>query len=293
MTKSVREAVEFGRELLSRHRTPQSKLNAEVLLCHVLGFERIGIYLNHDRPLTSDEFSRYSALLKERSLGKPLQYITHAAHFYGHRFRVGEGVFIPRRETEVLVDQSLIRLNGRKKPLVVDVGTGCGNVAISIAIGHPAVRVVGTDISSDALAVAEENAKHLGVADRVAFTEADLFPDLSSLSSQFDLIVSNPPYIAEANLETLPTEVKAEPIGAYSGGMDGLALIKRIVDEGKEYLSPDGLIALEFGFDQGGRVESLLKESGYTDVEVTRDLSGNDRVVTGRRAAPTRADYSL
>ncbi len=282
MTKTVIEAVEFGTESLSDRQLPQPKLDAELLLCHLLGCERIGIYLNYDRPLTDDEFDRYSELLKQRSRGRPLQYITRRVDFYGQRFSVDEGVFIPRRETEVLVDQALKRLNGEGELSIVDVGTGSGNVAISLALGLPSAKVVGTDVSPKALEIAKKNADRLGVADRTEFVEADLFPLASSLTHSVDLIVSNPPYIADAEIESLPVEVKAEPIETYFGGGDGLEIIRRVVDEGKEYLSHGGLVAIEFGYDQGARVEMLLKESGFEKIEVVRDLSGNDRVATGR-----------
>lgn len=284
MIKNLLDAVDFGTQLLSKHRIEQARLNAEILLSHLLKLERIDLYLNHDRPMTNDEFSKYLSFLNQRAQGTPVQYLTRWADFFSHRFLVEEGVFIPRRDTEMLVEEVISQMKRKKKMTVLDIGTGCGNIAISLALNFPSASVCGIDISPEAVSLANENAKRLGAAKRAKFLRGDLFEPVSSFSNSIDLVVSNPPYIKEADLENLPPEVKAEPAHTYYGGEDGLQFVGRIVSEGKGYLSRDGTIALEIGYDQAEAARVFMEENGYRQIKVIRDLGGNKRVITACRS---------
>lgn len=283
MVRNLLDAVDFGTQLLSEHQIEQARLNAEILLSHLLKLERIDLYLNHDKPMTDHEFAEYSGLLNQRAKGIPVQYLTRCVGFFSHRFLVEEGVFIPRRDTEVLVEEVAGQLREREGTTVLDVGTGCGNIAISLAIRFPSASVYGIDISSKAVSLARQNAKHLGVTERVKFLKGDLFQPISSFGHSMDLIVSNPPYIRKADLENLPLEVKAEPLHTYYGGEDGLQLIRRIVSGGKKYLSEDGMIAIECGYDQAGVVRELMEKYNYERIRVVRDLNGNQRAITAKK----------
>jgi release factor glutamine methyltransferase len=281
--KTLLDAIKIGTELLSQHQIEYPRLNAEILLSNLLGLKRIDLYLNHDQPMTDDEFAEYSELLKRRAEGTPVQYLTHWADFFFHRFLIEEGVFIPRRETEVLVEEVSSYLSGRVNATVLDIGTGCGNIAISLASSFLSASVTGIDICTQAVSVARRNAKLLGVANRINLLGGDLFQPISPHDYSADLIVSNPPYIKKSELQNLPPEVKAEPIHTYYGGEDGLQVICRIVCEGAEYLCRGGMMALEIGSGQAEAVRELMERSEYEDIHVVRDLSGNERVITARK----------
>jgi len=283
MLRTLLDAINIGTELLSQHQIEHARLNAEILISHLLRLERIDLYLNHDKPLTDDEFREYLGFLKRRAEGTPIQYLTRLADFFFHRFLIKEGVFIPRRETEVLVEEAGSHLKERENVTALDIGTGCGNIAISLASSFPSANVRGIDICTQAVSVARRNAKRLGVADRVEFLEGDLFQPISALDHSVDLIVSNPPYIKKQDLQNLPLEVKAEPIHTYYGGEDGLRVICRIVCEGAAYLCRGGMMALEIGSDQVGAVRELMERNDYGDIHVVRDLSGNERVIRARK----------
>ncbi|KPJ60390.1 MAG: hypothetical protein AMJ46_06390 [Latescibacteria bacterium DG_63] len=283
MSRRLLDVLNMGTQFLAQHHIEQARVDAEVLLSHVLGVERITLYTDHDRPLQSGECADYLALLSRRAERIPVQYLTEWADFFCYRFTVREGVFIPRRDTEVVLDAAMGILKEREEAVVVDLGTGCGNIAISLSLQFPSSDVYAVDASSLAISLARENGARLGASERLKFLEGDLFSPLPSLDS-LDLIVSNPPYIERSCLESLPAEVKAEPLDTYYGGEDGLDLIRRIVAEGAQYLSSDGMIAMEVGYDQGERVLRLMEHHGYTHRRLIPDLGERGRVVTARRS---------
>lgn len=278
MIDNLLNALNFGTQLLSEHQVDQPRVNAEIILSHLLKLERIDLYLNHDKPITSSEFVEYLKFLNKRTLGIPIQYLTHWVDFFSYRFLVEEGVFIPRKDTEVLVEEIVKQLNRNGNITILDLCTGCGNIAISLALEFPLARVYGTDISSKAISVAIENTRRLGVIERVKFLMGDLFEPVS-LGRSADLIVSNPPYIKKSDLGNLPKEVKAEPLHTYYGGEDGLNVIRKIIVQAREYLSRGGMLAIEVGYDQARTVKNLMEECGYRGVKIVRDLGGNERVI--------------
>lgn len=250
------------------------RLEAEVLLAHVTGLTRTAIVAHPERPLAPDEKARYNELLALRAGGVPLPYLTGKMEFYGLEFTVTSDVLIPRPETEMLVERAL----EREPQTAVDVGTGSGCVAVALAVHLPHARIWATDISRAALRVAAENARCHGVADRILFLQADL---LSPLRGPVDLIVSNPPYIAAEEWDSLPASVREyEPRQALDGGPGGLQIIRRLLEDAPRLLRPGGAMLIEIGAGQGSRATALACALiPGSHVRIHPDLAGRDRVL--------------
>lgn len=265
------------------------RLDAELLLAEVLGVERIDLYINFDQPLNPDEVDRYRELIRRRSQGEPVAYILGRAHFRDLTLKVGSAVLVPRPETEHVVEAALALLVERDwstgPPRVLDLGTGSGAIALAIAAAWPDAAICAVDNSEPALRIAEENAAASALSSSVSFHHSDLFDDLDPVDT-FDLIISNPPYIAADEWESLPVDVREfEPQEALFGGADGLDYYRRIIAEAHQFLKPDGSLILEVGYRQAGDVQRLLEESGgYRQTSVGQDYAGHDRVVIARRA---------
>jgi len=261
------------------------RLNAERLLCGVLRCARIDLYLLFDRPLKEEEVSAYREMVRRRGQGEPLQYILGSTEFYGREFVVTPDAFIPRPETEVLVEKVLTRLEGIERPLVADIGTGSGCIGLTIAAERADAHVIATDISEPALALARKNAERLGVAERVEFRAGDLTAPLGL--AQVHALVSNPPYVSFADRDALPREVRDyEPEVALFADEDGLALIARLIMQAPTAVLPGGFVALEMGIGQAERVRSLWQTfaPGWS-IAVERDLAGAERIVVATRPA--------
>jgi len=281
---TIAEALTWARESLTEAEVPNPAVNAERMLEDLLGVSRAELYLHRVQSLSEAQRAKLEHWVQERTAGKPLQYLLGHAGFYGLDLVVEEGVFIPRPETERLVEEVLGKIENSKlkneKINFVDIGTGCGAIAVSIAVCLPGAQGVATDSSELALRVAGRNVRRYGVGEQIRFERCDLFP---LESERFDLIVSNPPYIPTAMISELSVEVKDfEPYEALDGGPDGLRWIQEIIPKAKEHLDLDGLLALEVGEGQAGRVVSLMQEAGYESIEVEEDLCGMERVVMGR-----------
>jgi release factor glutamine methyltransferase len=286
--KTVRELILVTADWLAGKGVDSARLNAERLLGEVLGLARIDLYLNHDRPLTPDELDRYRRLVKRRAGGEPLQALLGETEFYGRAFKMAEGVFIPRPETERLVETCVGLLTGGNSsllsPVALEVGCGCGAIACSLAAEIPRLRVVASDVDARAVAASRANARRLGVAARVEFLHGDLdgpFP--ADLRGRANLLVSNPPYIRSGDIAGLPREVLAhDPRRALDGGPDGLRLYHELARRAERWLFPGGWLAMEIGHDQGDQVTAICAASGLADVTVTLDYNGLPRVVTAR-----------
>jgi release factor glutamine methyltransferase len=263
------------------------RLEAELLLGHVLTLDRIRILIDRDRPLSAAELAAYKALIVRRRSHEPVAYLLGQREFFGRAFRVDRRVLIPRPDTETLVEVALERLRGCSLyARVLDLCTGSGCVAISLAKERLTWRLTATDASPDALTVARDNAHRLGAHGNVAFLEGDLFDALprkvSARPPRFEAIVSNPPYIPDAEVDTLDRDVRDhEPRLALAGGRDGLDLVRRIVDKSPDYLVPGGLLALEIMMGQSDDVAALLSQRGFAQVQVKNDYGGIPRVVSG------------
>ena len=284
----VKEALDWTVGYLTDKGDEHPRRSAEWLLSAATGLSRVEIYAYHDRPLSPDERAALREGVARRAEGQPLQYVTGEMAFRHLVVRVVPGVFIPRPETETLAQVGLDFLSSTgDAPLVIDLCTGSGAVACSIAQEHPGTRVLATDLSPLAVRTASANAERLGLADRVDIFEGDLFAPLSAihesadLLGKVDLVISNPPYIPSADIPDLPEEVLGyEPHLALDGGPDGLSVARRIAQEARDWLRPGGMLAMEL---DEGCVQMAVKEIAkwYEGSRTVRDLAGRDRVATG------------
>ena len=257
------------------------RLDAELLLGRALSCSRIQLIADAKRVLDSAELARFRELVKRRRAREPTAYILGEREFYGRRFRVDRRVLIPRPDTETLVEVALDRTRERSMSMrALDLCTGSGCVAITLARERPTSLFVATDVSGDALDVARGNALRLG-AYNVAFRQGDLF-DAVDPSMRFDLVTANPPYIAEAEIRQLQPEIRDyEPPGALAGGIDGLAVVRRIVAEARAHLASAGRLVLEVGSGEAASAAALLGAAGFEQVDVRRDYGRVERVVSG------------
>jgi release factor glutamine methyltransferase len=271
------EVLARAARYLEAHGVESPRRNAEVLLQHVLKTDRAGLY-SRRQGLNTAEARAFGRALCQRCGGVPLQYLTGVQPFMGMGLIVEPGVFVPRPETEVLVEVALESLGDATAPVVADVGTGTGAVALAIKRGRPDARVLATDVSEAAVTLARTNAARLGL-DVEVVRGPILGPVPVELEGRLDLLVSNPPYVTAEEYEALPLEVKAEPYAALVGGID---VHTRLVELAETWLKPGGWLVLEIGASQGREVAALF-ERHLGAVEVLPDLAGRDRVVRGRR----------
>ncbi|MBP2632492.1 MAG: Protein-(glutamine-N5) methyltransferase, release factor-specific [Firmicutes bacterium] len=254
------------------------RLDAEVLLSHVLGKERIYLYVHFDEPLQADEMAQYKDAIKKRIARMPVAYIIGYKEFMGLDFNVSPAVLIPRPDTEILVEAVIERLKEKENVSFVDIGTGSGAIVLSLLANLPQAVGSTVDISEAAIAVAKDNAEKFGVSDRVSFFHGDVYSPVKD--QVFDAIISNPPYIPDADIESLQPEVKCEPHGALAGGTDGLDFYRKLVREGVTLLKSGGFMAFEVGIHQAAAVAKLAETfSELGEVSVLKDYGGIERVV--------------
>lgn len=269
------EVVRRAAAYLERHDVDAPTATAEVLLASVLGTDRTGLY-RRSEGLSSAEARTFGRALCRRCAGVPVQHLTGEQGFRRLVLAVRSGVFVPRPETEGLVEAGLEAIAGVERPVVVDVGTGSGAVGLAVADERPDARVLATDRSPEAVALARENAAVLGLA--VEVLAGDLLDALpASLAGRVDLVISNPPYVEEAAFPDLPPEVRADPPGALLGEP---AIYERLAAAAAAWLRAGAALAVEIGETQGGEVAAILDRAGYADIRVRPDLAGRDRVVT-------------
>jgi len=261
------------------------RASAEILLSHILGLERIDLYVHYDQPVTADELARFKEAVSRRAGGEPAAYIVGSKEFYGIKFSVSRDVLIPRPETEHLVDAALKWLSGPGDEIgqaacVLDLGTGSGAIAIALAVHTHKASVFASDISLPTLRMARQNAENQGVKDRIQLLCGDWFLPFKETGEAFDAIVSNPPYVRSAVIVKLQPEIGYEPRRALDGGADGLEAVRLILLQAHAFLKPGGVLLVEIGFDQRTDVETFAKESGnYNDPIFISDYSGWDRIV--------------
>jgi len=263
-----------------RNCRPQARQSAAA--CRILHISKMDLYLRFDQPVTESELADIRVMLKRRALHEPLQYILGKTDFYGLEFNVDQHVLIPRMDTETLVDDLLSTIEADEKHIkLLDIGTGSGCIPISIAKHHSEVEAIGMDISEGALTLARQNAELNGVCERVTFFRRDLFTDMR-VRDKFDIVVSNPPYIAAGEMAGRDREVREyEPRMALSDEGDGLRFYQRIAEVLPDILVPGGLIWLEIGYEQGESVCKLFEEI-LCEVEIVKDLAGHDRIIKGK-----------
>jgi release factor glutamine methyltransferase len=257
------------------------RLNIELLLADILGKKRIELYLEFDRSLCERELGPLREKVRRRTEGEPLQHLLGRWDFVGRTFKTDRRALIPRPETEVLIETILkefavTRVSANR---LVDVGTGSGILAITLALEQPELEVFAVDLSEDALSLARENAATLGASDRIAFRRSDL---LDQMEGPFHWIVANLPYIPTADLNALQREVRFDPALALDGGKDGLTIIKRLIESVPDKIASNGMIALEVGQDQARRVWGFLADQNYRDISIKKDYQGVERVLIAR-----------
>ena len=264
---------------LDEARGQMDPLDARVLLCHAIARDTAYVLAHPEAALRAAELESYRALIARRAKGEPVAYLTGEREFYGRSFQVSPAVLIPRPETELLVDLALERIPPDAPSRVLDHGTGSGCIAIALASERSHAKILALDQSVEALGVARRNAvaAHVG---NVAFLQSDWFSALGR--ELFNLIVSNPPYVASGDPHLGEGDLRFEPRAALDGGADGLDAIRRIVAEAKSHLGPGGWLMFEHGYDQGERARLLLHGAGYEGIFTAHDLAGTDRVSAGR-----------
>ena len=283
---SIVEALKEASRILARAGVPEARREASSLLSFVLRKDRTFLISHAEDPVDDSSLDQLREFVERRATGEPLQYITGVQDFFGREFRVTPDVLIPRPETELLVEATL-EVVVRDKAFLCDVGTGSGCIAVTLLCEIPEARAVAVDKSPAALEIAKLNAARHSVEDRAVFLVSDCFDALDPNEYQFDLIVSNPPYVSETAISGLQREVRDhEPLVALSPGPDGLSVIRRLLSEAPAYLKPNGYMLMEIGFDQGEKVRSLIDPTVWSLVEVRPDLQSIPRIVVLQRVIP-------
>lgn len=280
----IKTALATARAFLQEKEIETPRLDAEVLLAHVLRCSRAGLYANSHRQLNENELNRYKKLVEKRACGQPVAYLVGHKEFMGLDFTVSPAVLIPRPDTELLVETavSLLKKSGAAEPLAVDVGTGSGAIAVSLAHFIPELHVLAVDVSEDALAAARQNARLHGVENRIKFLRGNL---LEPVMEQYpglkaDIICANLPYVPSGDIPQLAREVKNEPITALDGGPDGLDFYRQLVPQAEKTIKPGGSLLIEIGPGQGKPALELF--NNWSEAELYHDLGGRERLVAAQ-----------
>ncbi len=282
-TWTTLKLVAWTQDFLARKGIDAPRLTAELLLAHALSCDRVRLYLDFDRPLGEPELARFRDLVRRRADGEPTAYLVGRKDFYGRPFRVDRRVLVPRPETELVLEAALAGLPEGGRSLDLCTGSGC--LAISLALERKGARVVATDVSPDALALARENAAALGAV--VEFAQGDLWAAVHA-GEPFDVVAANPPYVPARELAALPREVRREPCIALDGGEDGLAVLRPIVAGAPRRLRPGGLLCVEMHESHAGVLPGLCLEAGFERAEARRDLAGLPRYTVAFMAGERR-----
>jgi release factor glutamine methyltransferase len=277
-TVPLLEVLRGTERYLADRGVESARLNAEHLLAHALGLKRMELYLQFDRPLTESERAPLRDLVKRRGAREPLQHVLGTAEFHGRTFACDKRALVPRPETEQLVELALEMAKEKPAATILDIGTGSGVIALTIALELPSATLHATDLSPDALALAAENATRHALTDRIVFHQADLLPPDDA---RFDLIIANLPYIPAEEIASLSPEVRHDPASALDGGADGLDLIRRLIDTAPDRLAPGGALLLEIGLGQADAVNALLSARKFRDISVRPDYQNIPRFAVG------------
>lgn len=278
---TIIKILDWTKQYFADRGVENPRLDAEVLLCAVLQCERIKLYMDFERPLTGAELSQYKNYVARRGQHEPLAYILGEKEFMRNSFKVTPATLVPRPETELLVESLIKAARGLKADgdvKILDIGTGSGAIIVSLLDYLPNAKGVGVDISVDALIVAEENSRRIGVRDRAGFMQSDLFSRIPA-DKKFDIIVSNPPYIPAADIAGLAKDVQKEPRGALDGGADGLDFYRRIISEAMDHMTDEGILAFEVGINQAQVVAELCRKAGFKATAIRKDYADIERMV--------------
>jgi release factor glutamine methyltransferase len=279
LTMTLLEVLQSTTMYFQKHGVESPRLNAEHLIAYVLGKTRMDLYLEFGRQLSEEELAPLRELVKRRGQGEPLQHLLGTVEFCGQTFAIDKRAMVPRPETEELVEL----IANCQLPIanwkIIDVGTGSGVIALSLARRFPDAQVCATDISEDALALAKENGTRLGLSKRIHFQRGDL---LENFNERFDLIVANLPYISVQDRQSLSREVLHDPKIALFGGTAGDELVRKLIERAPKHLGPGGMLALEIGINQAEGLTEFLRQKNYHDIETKKDYSGIDRFLLAR-----------
>ena len=279
-TKTLLEVLQSTTAYFEKHHIESSRLNAEHLIAHVLKLSRLELYLEFETKPNEQELSQLRELVKRRAQGEPLQHLLGTVEFCGQIFLCDKRALVPRPETEQLVELLVSDFRFQISDFrLVDVGTGSGVIALSLAKTFPEANVVAVDISDDALALARENAARLGLSERVQFQKGDL---LENLDERFDLIAANLPYVSMHDRNLLAREVLHDPEVALFAGNNGDEIVRRLIDQTPAHLKPGGLLALEIGINQAEGLTEFLRQKNYHDIDAKKDYSGSQRFLLAR-----------
>lgn len=271
---TVLEIIQSSTGWLEKHGVENARLNTEHLLAHALDKRRLELYLEFDRPLFEPQLAPMRELVRRRAKGEPLQHLLGSVEFLGQTFLCDSRALIPRPETERLVELLIAECQAAPPGTILDLGVGSGVIAASLALAFPNAQVTGGDLSTDALALAAENLERLQLRDRVALVESDGF---TNIAGTFDLIVSNPPYLARETIPALAREVQWDPVVALDGGASGSEFPVRLIGEAGQHLTPKGMLVLEIGDTQSALLQEQLLAHGYASIRALRDYQGTER----------------
>jgi release factor glutamine methyltransferase len=281
--KTWNEILKSATEYLSSRKIEDADIVSELLAARLLNCKRLEVNLYRNKEISPQHLEAMRRGVKRAGMGEPVQYIIGEVEFLGHVFKIDRRAMIPRPETEELVQQVLQTSDiwNNRKPVVVDIGTGCGNIVITLALNKPEALYLGIDVSTEALELARENAVRLGVVDKVGFSSSSLSELVEPES--IDVVVTNPPYIPTEEYEKLPDKIKKyEPRIALDGGRDGINVVESILEEVSLALKTGGLLFMEIGATQGNAIKELLNAWGFTDIKIIQDVMKRDRIITAK-----------
>jgi len=279
-TNKLKDVLKNAKLLLKNKGIDTYSIDSEVLLMHTIGFNKVELFTKDDYLLKDEEIKKYNELISKRILFEPVQYLTGKCEFMSIDFVVNKNTLIPRPDTEIVVENAIEFINKNNYKNIIDIGTGCGAIAISIAKYCSNTAVTAVDISEYALDTAKQNALNNNVYDKIKFVKSNIF---SNINDKYDVIISNPPYIESNIVQTLEPQVKNfEPIVALDGGKDGLYFYNKISNNAYKYIKNGGMIFFEIGYNQANSVFNILAKNNFKDIKIIKDLSDNNRVVFAR-----------
>jgi len=279
---TVLELLNLTTTFFEQRGIDSARLNAELLLAAILKCKRLDLYLAFDKPVKDEEVDNYRLFIKRRGNREPLQYILGYVEFYGLTFSVNKDVLIPRQETEILIETVLKDVDKEAQLKILDIGTGSGIIAIALAKNLSNAKIFALDKSAEALAVARQNAETNGVENKITFLQNDILSSSFPINGKLDIIVSNPPYVALNEFQSLQKEIVAfEPDFAITDFSDGLTFYRKIIEDAKNHLKEGGKIFFELGAGQSAQVKSLFEINNYSSIEIRKDYSSIDRVIKG------------
>jgi len=279
---TILESINLSSKYLAQKGIESSRTNAELLLADIIGCKRLDLYLSFDKPLGNQEIEKYREFIRRRGNFEPLQYITGKVEFYGLELKVNSSVLIPRPETELLVENILNHLSKEKESTILDIGCGSGNISVALAVNYPSVKIYCTDISEEVLKISEENADKHSVIEKINFNNHNILTEDLNNFPQFDIVVSNPPYVSRDNFSSLQKEIQNyEPRSAVTDDSDGYTFFREISRKSFNKLKEGGKLFFEIAHGQSKEVKEIMKNNNFKNITVIKDYQNIDRIIFG------------